>query len=385
MSAALLPAPSSCAALPESSPLRRQPRAPHRPRPQAFFDAFDDRTLFYDCFWSDDGRQILLVGPPPMNLRAAFASARFAAQPGGTALRAHFHASLSVMITALEGAPADTNAITVTIGGETLELPVQRSGAANLAGRRVLFGINKNNDLAWIREWALWHARAHGTDAVVLFDNGSTRYAAAEVAAVLAEVPGLQAIAVPSWPVRFGPIDPAVRTDPYWARFFQIGTMSVLLRRYGMRAYGLLNCDIDELASTMSGASLYELAKRSRGGLVVFRGTWIEATHQGTRHRDYRERVADDRAARSRQRKWVLDPSRDWVKRLSVHPYWHWIEGRPIFAKSMPRDATYWHFRGINTNWKQARTAPPTAPTVVDMQLAAAMRRVGLVEADAAR
>ena len=378
MSATLLAAGRSHAALAVGNALRRLPRAPGRERPQAFHDAFDDRTLFYDCFRYRDGR-ILLVGPPPMNLRPALRAARFVAQPSGAVLRPSFHASLSVMITALAEAPAGTERITVSIAGETLTLAVQPDVTGALAGRRLLFSVNKNNELGWIREWALWHARAHGTDAVVLFDNGSTRYGTEEIAATLADVPGIAAVAVPSWPVKFGPIDPAVTANPYWARFFQISTMSVALRRYGMGAAGLINCDIDELAGTHSGASLYDLARQSRGGLVVFRGTWIEATGEGTRHRDYAERLADAKAALSPQRKWALDPGRAWVKRLGVHPYWHWIEGRPLGAKSMPQDATYWHFKGINTNWKTRRAAAPTGATVADAPLATAMRRVGLV------
>jgi hypothetical protein len=62
-----------------------------------------------------------------------------------------------------------------------------------------------------------------------------------------------------------------------------------------------------------------------------------------------------------------------------VHPYWHWIEGRAAFSKTMPADATYWHFKAINTNWSQHRTAAPDGPTVEDAQLAIAMRRAGLV------
>ena len=49
-----------------------------------------------------------------------------------------------------------------------------------------------------------------------------------------------------------------------------------------------------------------------------------------------------------------------------MHPYWHWIEGRAWFAKSMPVDALYWHFRAINTNWKQNRTAPPAGDVIDD-------------------
>jgi hypothetical protein len=53
-----------------------------------------------------------------------------------------------------------------------------------------------------------------------------------------------------------------------------------------------------------------------------------------------------------------------------VHPYWHWIEGRALLAKSMPKDALYWHFKGINTNWKQNRTKAPEGELVTDELLA---------------
>jgi hypothetical protein len=364
MTAAKLPVANSYAALAPDSSSGRVPRAPRRRRPAEFYQVFDTKTLFYDCFWHSDGRRILLVGPPPYGID--YAHARFTAQPSGTPLKARRHASLSVMLTELTGAPANTTAIDAEIAGAHVSPPVQPNACDVLAGSRLLFSINKNNDLAWIREWAEFHARVHGTDAVILVDNGSTRYTAEDVRATLAAVPGIRHVGVPHWPYSFGPKDPAVVKDDHWGRFLQIGSMSMVLRRYGERAYGLLNCDVDELVGTRSGTSIYDLARQSKGGLVVFRGTWIEASAPGTRHRDYTSRLADPEAARSRQRKWVLDPSRPWVRKLSVHPYWHWIEGRALFAKSMPPDALYWHFRGINTNWKQNRTAPPTGKVVED-------------------
>ncbi len=369
MSAARLEVANSYAALAPDTPLGRAPRAPHRARPDAFTAAFDTRTLFYDCFWHADGARILLVGPPPLNLGPALRRATARARPSGAPLKVRFFASLSTMLTELRGAPADTTAIEIAVGGETFALKVQANGSAALGGRKLLFSVNKDNELGWIREWATCHAALHGTDAVLVFDTGSTRYGADDIAAVLGEVPGLAYVGVASWPYSFGPVDPAVRANPYWARFLQIATMSVVLRRYGAAAYGLLDCDIDELAGTRSGRSIYELARQSRGGLVAFRGTWIEAVGAGRRHRDFTQRLADAEGATSRPRKWALDPSRSWVQRLSVHPYWHWIAGRPLWAKTMPEDALYWHFRAINTNWKQARSRPPAPGAALETDL----------------
>lgn len=373
MTATALPADNSYAAFGPANSHRRLLRHPGRKRPAAFRAAFDTRTLFYDCFWHADGRRVILVGPP---LRQTLAL--FTAEPGGMLLSARTYASLSTMIIELSGAAEFSTTVRARLGGEEFMLPIRPSSVSTLKDRKLLFSVNRDNDLAWIKEWATFHARVHGTDAVILFDNNSSRYTPDEVLATLSDIPELAFAAVPSWPYSFGPIDPAVRNNPYWARFLQIATMSVVLRRYGEAAYGLLDCDIDELAGTLSGTSIYDLARRSPGGLVAFSGRWIEATGSGARHRDFNERLADPRRAASRPRKWALDPSRSWVRKLSVHPYWHWIEGRPAFAKSMPRDALYWHFRGINTNWKAQRNVPPgtDATLVTDGVLAAAFSRL---------
>ena len=374
MSAAALPVESSYAALSAHSTAHRVPRSARSERPPAFLKAFDARTLFYDCFWASDGKRVLFVGPPPYGLD--YGSATYRALPSGQNAHARQFSSISTMVTELTGVPSGTTAIEIAMAGERFVLAVQPNSCAELAGSRVLFSINKNNDLAWIREWAEYHARVHGTDAVILFDNASTRYTPAEIEATLGSITGIRHVGVPRWPYSFGPRDAAVLKDDHWARFLQIGSMSVLLRRYGERAYGLLNCDIDELAGTRSGTPIYDVARHSRGGLVVFRGTWIEASGQGVRHRDYTQRLSDPKAAHSPQRKWALDPSRPWVRRLSVHPYWHWVEGRAWFSKSMPSDALYWHFKGINTNWKQNRTKAPEGALVPDELLAERFARL---------
>jgi hypothetical protein len=356
--ARLIAAGASAAFLPEGGPLKRGPRAPNRRRPESFFDKFEALALAYDCFWHADGQRVLLVGPPPLTLKPAWSRARFLAMPSGTDLQAQNFISESVMLTALSGAPKDTNAIRLTLDGERYELPVQPNLSQKLAGSRLVFTMSKDNDLDWVRAWAGDHVNRHGADAVLFFDNGSTRYGIGDIEAVLLSVPGLQHVAVASWPWKYGSPDPAVINNPFYTLFPQIASMSVALRRFGAKAHGILNCDIDELVHTPQGMTIFDLARQSPKGLVVMEGRFIEAVTVAPNpvHADFTLRLRDGKARRSAPRKWALDPGRDWVADLAVHPYMHWLHGRPAFAKTQHPDVFYWHFRGISTNWKDRRT-----------------------------
>ena len=93
----------SPAFIPEEHRLRRLPRQTRKPRPEGFFERFEDRALVYDCFWHADGERILLVGPPPMNLRPLYRTAAYEAHPSGERLTPRYYTSLSTMITELAG------------------------------------------------------------------------------------------------------------------------------------------------------------------------------------------------------------------------------------------------------------------------------------------
>lgn len=355
---------NSSAFLAEGAPLRRLPRRPQQKRPKEFMDRFEDRALVYDCFWHACGEHILLVGPPPMNLLPVLRAASYAALPSGAHLHPRFHASLSTMLTELSNAPADTTAVRMTVDDQVFDMPVQPNHSAEFAGRRVLFTMSQDNDLGWIAEWARWHAKMHGTDAIVFFDNGSSRYGTAEIEETLLGVEGIAKVAVQSWPHTYGMTDPALSLNPFYILFLQVSSMSVALRRYAAEAHGLLNCDIDELVRTPAGTTIFDICKQSSHGLVAMRGRFIEpepdagAPAEGRTHRHYCRYHADPKQAVSRPNKWIIDPTRAWVKKLSVRPYMHWIEGRPWFSKSTPDGVYYRHFRGINTNWKHERTEP---------------------------
>lgn len=345
--------------LPESASLRRQPRAPNRKRPEKFWAQFEDRALFYDCFWHENGRDILLVSPPPCNLLGQYQVAKLVAQPSGEAVSLEVFPARSTMVSVVRGAPPGTTALDMKIGGQHFVIPVQANHADKFAGKRLLFTMNKDNDLEWVAAWAKWYAVMHGTNAIIVFDNGSTAYSLEDLEKTLAQVDGIETVCVISWPYSYGPHDPGVIFHRYWANFLQVSSFVMMFRRLASQAYGMVNADVDELVGNDGGASAYERAKSSPEGLVIFKGTWVESIEQAQdraslphfayryRHRNKLRTICAN--------KWALDPSRDWCADLNAVPGVHRIYGvaRSRFS-SAPR-LNFWHFKAINTQWKQAR------------------------------
>ena len=50
-------------------------------------------------------------------------------------------------------------------------------------GRRVVLAMSRDNELQWIKDWVLFVVRNHGADAVLLYDNASTKYGAEQLSA----------------------------------------------------------------------------------------------------------------------------------------------------------------------------------------------------------
>jgi hypothetical protein len=338
--------------------LKRLPRAPSRKRPEKFWQQFEEFCLFYDCFWTHDRTSVLLVAPPPRNLEKHYRAARYIARPSGQVLDSRFFIVRSTMAIQLTGAPDDTSSISIEFAGSQHTVSVQDNLADAFADARVLTTMNKNNDLAWIRQWVDWHARLHGTDTIVMIDNGSTAYSTSQLEDAIASVPGIEKISIISWPYRYGPHDPAVVFHRYWANFLQVSSFNMLFRRLFPRAHSVINCDIDELVGTEDGISAHEAAIKSPLGLVTLKGTWVEPVTSGTD-------AADDHLAfRFRDKnplkaicanKWVLDPKRSWTLDLGIMPSVHRIYGIPKRVGRQAPTLPFWHFKAISTNWKHNR------------------------------
>lgn len=355
----------SAAALTADAPLRRALEGGARP-PEG--DAFDALTMLHDVFRSADGAEIVLVGPPPIKLESWLLETVRRAFPAGTAIR--LSADDRHCLIRVRSAAGAVQLDEPLLGAPRLE--VQPSLCARFAGRRVLFTLSKDNPLRWIADWAAYHAAAHGCDAVLFYDNGSTLYGSDARQALhdtLAAVPGIREVSVVGWPYSYG-VEGA-------SNYCQFCMLEHARRRFLAGARSVVNADIDELPLTRDGRSIFEVVEQSATGYlqakVRFIGNATGAAPEARRHRDFVHRGRKDEFSLP---KWAVVPARcpdEAVWRV------HRVEGMTSDAAAAA-NVEFRHFTAINTNWLRPRWQPGVlvgADAVRDEELVAWMARAG--------
>jgi hypothetical protein len=346
---------------------RRQPLRPVAFRIDGFDDKYDFDTLFYDAFFDAAGREVVALGPPLLNLRPALARMRATALPSGMPCRLRIremdrHAQVRIAV------PPGTEQLALNGDLGDFVLTPRPNRCALFDGRRVLFTLSKNNQLDWIQDWIRYHRDIHGADAVLIYDNASTRYGPAELAAAVAAVSGIAA-AVVSWPFKYGP--QGLDAKRFWdSDYCQNGAWEHARRCFLGLARSVMNADVDELVVADGDAGVLDAAERSRCGIVRYRGAWMPgiagltrtATDQAPiRHRDFEHALRPLRTKRwgvmptfadRCPPKWGVVPARcpdhaQWC----AHNIKNWMAALPVTDRF-----SYRHFREINDNWKYDRS-----------------------------
>lgn len=345
-------------ALPDESPVARKPPRPRKCRDNGYSEKFDYETLFYDVFYSRGA--IVTVGPPARNL-ARYIRRELRWEDGRRVSRRVYkmdRAERSVIL------PRGMS-LKLRASG-SIELSNDESSA--FAGRRVILTMSKDNPVNWIRDWAEFYVVNHATDAVLLFDNCSSKYSANDIEAALADVEGLKAVGIVEWPFKYGP--QGGRGSKWDSDFSQSGMFDVAWNRFLSRAASVINVDIDELALPASGG-LHSQVERSDSAVLLFDGRWISANdvYAGSDFvfASYPYLEADGASCPP---KWAAVPDRLGRRsQLSVH-------GARRVARISKTDVEYRHFRGVNTGWKYDRKSlSRTTNLTVDADLALAVQR----------
>lgn len=234
----------------------RIPVLPAAARGPDFESRFDQLTLFYDCFWEANRESMLVIGPHVPGHLDPENDIHFSCLDSGDRLEAaflparlHFHGDMYRIVPR-----SRTSALCVTVGQQQTIVPVQPNLSPLLAGRRVLTSRCFNDPIEWLVDWAYYHAREFGFDAIVHYDNGSTAYTIENVRHALTQVPGIDVAVVLSWPF---PMEPAHAAIPNTARLFwqrqvkdrwaDSSRLEHQRRRFLEHAELVLVADVDEL------------------------------------------------------------------------------------------------------------------------------------------
>ena len=265
---------------------------------------------------------------------------------------------------------ADHETLQLEVADAKIDIVIKASQTGLLSDRRVLVTLSKDYPLQWIVDWATFHVRLQGADAVLLYDNGSLSYSLDDLAAALSGVAGLRQVVVVDWPFRYG-IDgkPGERVlDNYC----QTGALDHARRCFCTQARSVLNLDIDELLPP-GDQSIFEQVETSFHAVILFHGIWAEASGiaslndvSGVRHRDcgyaWRSQMTTLAAGKAEglcRTKWAAVPARcgpdvEWGVH-DVYPATAPAHNARRQWRMIDRTIAYRHCRQINTGWKTDR------------------------------
>lgn len=343
----------------------RAPTLPSVAQGPGFERRFDATTLFYDLFRETDGNAILAIGPHvPAHLDPERDIA-FHCLASGERLRTAFLPSGSQIHSDMYriGAGPDTTALRIAVGNQQVVAAVQPNLSPLFAGRRVLTNRCRNDPLEWLVDWAWFHAREFGFDAIVHYDNGSTDYTADDVRLALSHVPGIDVVVVLSWPF---PIEPPHSVIPatgemFWSqlrdRWAESGRLEHQRRRFLEQADLVLVADVDELLIRRNGRVALEDYFADPGP------AWVRFDSEVVVH----TKDPGDRRLRHRDLFWIRHEPGFKTPKYVVKPgrcpdearWWlHDVAWAPGIDASRD-DFTIGHFISLTTGWggKGARGA----------------------------
>ncbi len=338
---------SSCRLSLDHDPIRLPSRRYTLRRPD-YEDQFDFTTLYNDIFWSRNNTKIILVGPPHLNLGVDVPIRYIALPSQQECTPTHYRLQWTDRIEITP--PPNTTGLLITCGESGFYTTPQPYLGHLFAGKRALFTMNKNNNLEWIHDWALFYSQNHGCDAVVFYDNNSDRYSVNDIHTALATAIPHAEVAVIDWPFRYGVFDGRKGfTIGLWDSFFSQNTIFEHARhRFLGQAEAVVNADIDELILCDEDASLFELTKTSQTGYLCFSGQWVSAhTTTEKKQRSFRDfHFLTAQGAEMTETKWAVDPCRcPEQAQWTVHRVLGMHEDRSSLQSRIR------HFKGINTNW----------------------------------
>ena len=358
--------------LPASFGLRREP--PRRPedRQADYLKKFDFSTVYYDVFEANG--VVTGIGPPASNLRNYIKDSMICIDGAEASVELVELDRIQVTKFHLDRLGGGLLSLDHEMGNISCE--VGRDLSSIFEGQCVITTKSRNNAISWICDWARFYVANHKVTGIVLYDNGSTDYAAVDVLNALRDVPGLQACAVIEWAYPWGSpggVWAGNKKIPWDSDYCQYGAMEHARMRLLRNARVVINHDIDELLVTSNGQTAEDILRETNAVGIEYKGRWIETVGAPVsgepRFFDFR---FYDKNRSACTKKWVVDPL---LAKEATQWKLHSVAGINLDKSDA---LSHRHFMGISNNWKHDRsklTNYSPAKHVLDEELAASLGR----------
>ena len=166
----------------DRDPIRDPPR-PLSLRHESYEDDFDFTTVFYDCFWNSAGDAIILIGPPLLNLEKDLDLAIIAYPSMARCEVALRHMFLGCQV--IVPPPVGTTGLVMRTSASESFIAPQPNLCELFRNRRIAFTLSRDNELTWIRDWAVFNKNYHGCDGILIYDNNTAILMASTTSMIL--------------------------------------------------------------------------------------------------------------------------------------------------------------------------------------------------------
>ena len=343
--------------LPEELPIRRDLRiqVDHSGKPISDHERmtkYDVRTVFYDVFLSKHGPQIVAIGPPLVNLKTHLLPMEILLNGHGVRGRIREFDSFWTCIIdvpeTLRGSPLE---VSFRFQCFEVQITVCLHPFPDLEIMKALHTVQKDNPIAWIVDWCLWHVRLHSFKCVFIYDNGSKN--TKNLVDTLSRLKDTFDVILIDWPF---PYYGATRI--HVNEFAQFGALNHGRLFFGATIDWIFCLDIDEYLSVNNGLDL-DCQLRALGrrgvGVIIFKG-WIvpavEADHaieyRSIRNYWFREREPDG------AKKYAYRPNYTCINEVHTALPCNAFLARMIRIPRLHKRITYLIFRSLSRRWRIA-------------------------------
>ncbi len=348
--------------LPLCSNVRRDNTRPPEFIEDTYAEKYDNTTIFYDVFKSNG--KIFFISPPLLNLESILENCivvknnneRETISINTRRLERNQLSWIDTDIDEIKEIIFDLAVIDSGLDDKSRFLSIVPSEdfSQELKDSKILMTLQLNNDLNWIKEWARYYNIVHGVDSVILYDNQSTLYTAADIQACLEAIDGLKNVIVVKWDFKYGPQGkPWTGPDTPWdSDFCQIGALQDVRFKFALNAIGLINADIDEFFFSLEGENIFEALEQSEKGVIGVVGNVIVGSPSNTYKKFDDNNISFTDFWKKKMpsavggRKWAGSPKK-W--NIDAHPTAHWVRN---IAYQPDSRFSLGHFRCINNGWK---------------------------------